>query len=94
MKDQIRKAAMSISDNIAEGFEYDNNKQFVKFLRYSKGSAGEVRNKLYVLQKTEFIDVSFYESMHQRLVILSRQIAGLIKYLIDFEAKNSKSKRI
>lgn len=50
MKDEIRRAAMSISDNIAEGFEYENNKEFVRFLKYSKGSASELRNKLYVLK--------------------------------------------
>ena len=36
MKDQIRRATASVSDNIAEGFEYDNNKDFIKFLHYSK----------------------------------------------------------
>ncbi|MGZ4035697.1 MAG: four helix bundle protein [Bacteroidia bacterium] len=60
MKDQIRRAAMSISDNISEGFEYENNKEFVRFLKYSKGSAGELRNKLYVLQKVDFVEELFY----------------------------------
>lgn len=44
MKDQLRAAASSISNNIAEGFEYGNNKVFIRFLIYSKGSAGEVFN--------------------------------------------------
>jgi four helix bundle protein len=43
-KDQIKRATLSISNNIAEGFEYENNLQFVRFLRYAKGSAGEVRS--------------------------------------------------
>src|SRR5688572_18660996 len=73
MKDQIRSAVMSFSDNISEGFEYNNNRDFVRFLRYSKGSAGEVRNKLYVLYKIEFIDAEFYGRMHSRLVGLSQQ---------------------
>ncbi len=42
MKDQLRAAASSISNNIAEGLEYGNNKVFIRFLTYSKGSAGEV----------------------------------------------------
>lgn len=37
MKDQIRRSVASISNNIAEGFEYNNNRDFVKFLRYAKG---------------------------------------------------------
>ena len=89
MKDQIRRAAMSISDNIAEGFEYDNNKDFVRFLRYAKGSAGELRNKLYVLYKVEFIEGEFYEGMRERLIELSKNISGFMKYLREFEKKKT-----
>jgi four helix bundle protein len=87
MKDQIRRAAMSISDNIAECFEYESNLQFVRFLKYSKGSAGELRNKLYVLKKADFIDELFYSTMHKRLIDLSKSISGFIKYLKEFEKK-------
>ena len=90
MKDQLRTAAMSISDNISEGFEYENNKEFVRFLKYSKGSAGELRNKLYVLHKVGFIDEKFYVNMHERLIALSKQINGFAKYLKEFE-KNKKT---
>ncbi len=48
LKDQIQRAAVSVMNNIAEGFERDNNNEFIRFLRYSKGSAGEVRSLLYV----------------------------------------------
>jgi len=37
MRDQLRRAAVSVSNNIAEGFEYNNNKVFTRFLNYSKG---------------------------------------------------------
>ena len=93
MKDQIRRAAMSISDNIAEGFEYESNLQFIRFLRYSKGSSGELRNKLYVLQKADFIDELFYIAMHKRLIDLSKQISGFIKYLKEFEKKKELSSK-
>jgi four helix bundle protein len=50
-KSQIRRAAFSISSNIAEGFEYNSAPEFIRFLRYAKGSAGEVRNQLIVLYR-------------------------------------------
>ncbi len=51
-KNQLKRATLSISNNIAEGFEYENNLQFVRFLRYSKGSAGEIRNMVTVFFMT------------------------------------------
>jgi len=90
LKDQIRRAAMSISNNIAEGFEYDNNKDFIKFLRYSKGSCGELRSQLFILKKIEFINEIFYADMFDRLMSISKQISGLIKYLKEYEKKNKK----
>lgn len=59
MKDQIRNAANSFSNNIAEGFEYDNNKDLTKFLTYAKGSSGELRNLLYLLVRAGMIDKIF-----------------------------------
>ena len=59
IKDQIIRASISISNNIAEGFEYDNKKDFIKFLRYSKGSTGEVRNMITFLKRVGLINEEF-----------------------------------
>ena len=94
LKDQVRRAAVSISNNIAEGFEYDNNKDFIRFLRYAKGSAGEVRNQLIILRKVNYVDESFFEEMNSQLIQLSKQIAGLISYLKKFEQEKPAIKKL
>lgn len=86
-KDQLRRAAVSISNNIAEGFEYNNNKSFLRFLLYSKGSAGELRSQLYILKDASVIDEERFELLRNDLIKLSKNIEGFRKYLRDFEKK-------
>lgn len=56
LRDQIRRAVVSISSNIVEGFEKNNNNEFVRFLKIAKGSAGEVRNQLYIALAINYIN--------------------------------------
>lgn len=86
-RDQLIGAAISISNNIAEGFEYNNNKVFVKFLHYSKGSAGELRSQLAVLVKAGRVQNEDYLKLKSELIILSSQIKSFIKYLVSLENK-------
>lgn len=51
LKDQIQRASVSIPSNIAEGAERDSTADFIKFLRYSKGSCAELRTQLYIHQR-------------------------------------------
>jgi four helix bundle protein len=88
-KDRLRRAAISISNNIAEGFEYNNNRNFVRFLGFSKGSAGELRSQLFVLKEAEVVSPDDYENLKNKLVSISKNISGFIKYLREFENKKS-----
>ena len=90
MKDQLRRAACSMSDNIAEGFEYNNNPDFIRFLNYAKGSSGEFRNKLTILNKAGKIDDEVCQSLYQKSIEFSAKAKNLIDYLKDFEAKRKK----
>lgn len=81
MKDQIKRAAFSISSNISEGFEYDNNKDFVRFLRYAKGSAGELRSQIYILHTMQLIETPDYYELNEQLLEVSKQLSGFMKYL-------------
>lgn len=86
-KDQLRRAAISISNNIAEGFEYNTNKTFIRFLTYAKGSAGELRSQLYILKEADSIDLDQFSRLQTQLIKLSKSIEGFKKYLRDFEKK-------
>ncbi|MFH1074452.1 MAG: four helix bundle protein [Candidatus Firestonebacteria bacterium] len=91
LKDQIRRAAYSISSNIAEGFEYDNTKDFVRFLRIAKGSAGEAESQLYLARKLGFIGEKEFNEGIVVLQSLCKQLGGFIKYLKqNNEKKNAK----
>ena len=76
--DQIRRAAVSIGSNIAEGFERGNNKEFVTFLGIAKGSAGEVRSQLYTAYDVGYLS----DDGISELVELSKDVSKLINGLI------------
>jgi four helix bundle protein len=79
LKDQHRSAALSISDNIAEGFEYNNNPDFYRFLRMAKGSCGEIRNKVRFIQRMKFVEEKESTVLCDESRMLSSQIGELMK---------------
>jgi len=79
LRDQMRRAAVSIMSNIAEGFERGGNQEFVQFLYIAKGSCGEVRSQLYVALDQEYVDRKATDDL---LVVLKR-LSVMIKHLID-----------
>ncbi len=81
LRDQIQRATVSIMSNIAEGYERDNNKEFIKFLGYSKGSVGEVRSLLYAALDQEYISEIEFNNLKESATNISTQIANFIKYL-------------
>jgi four helix bundle protein len=90
LKDQFRRAAMSMSDNVAEGFEYNNNPDFVRFLVYAKGSSGEFRNKIIILKETNKINETDYLFFYTKAIEFSSKTKRFIDYLKEFE-KNKKA---
>ncbi|WP_026955654.1 four helix bundle protein [Algoriphagus vanfongensis] len=84
-KDQLIGAAISISNNIAEGFEYNSNRQLIKYLGIAKGSAGELRSQLFLLHKAEKISIEVYEEFYSQLIEISSELKGFIKYLNEYE---------
>jgi four helix bundle protein len=90
LKDQFKSAAISISDNIAEGFEYNNNPDFHRFLRISKGSCGEIRNKIHFARRLEFITEAAAQTLIIEVKILGSQIGELMKR-VKIKIKSAKA---
>jgi len=87
LRDQIRRAIVSVSSNIVEGFEKNNNNEFIRYLKIAKGSIGEVRNQLEVAHVVSYITKEELGKTDEKLLDLAAQIGGFIKYL---EAKRRK----
>ena len=82
LRDQIRRAIISVSSNIVEGFEKNNNNEFIRYLKIAKGSVGEVRNQLYIALMVGYITKTEFEELNRQLVDLSKQIGSFINYLV------------
>lgn len=80
LRDQIIRSAISISSNVAEGFERNSNKQFVQYLQYAKGSCGELRSQLYICSETGLLNHDQAESFRKEVIEISKMIQGLIKH--------------
>src|SRR5436190_23162663 len=93
LKDQIRRAAISITSNIAEGFERGGNKEFIQFLSNAKGSAGEVRDQLYVALDERYISEADFNSLQENCFEVGRLIAGFMDYLLQSEMRGPKFRR-
>lgn len=81
LREQIQRASVSIMNNISEGFERNNNKEYIKFLGYSKGSAGEVRPMLYVATDLGYISQDSFNVHYEMAINIITQISNFIKYL-------------
>ncbi|HTJ00808.1 MAG TPA: four helix bundle protein [Dongiaceae bacterium] len=81
LREQIRRAAVSVMSNIAEGFERGSRKEFVQYLNIAKGSNGEVRSQLYVALDEEYLTEKEFVRLSEAVTVLSRRLAAFISYL-------------
>ena len=89
---QIRAAAGSIMDNIAEGFERTGNKEFLNFLYIAKGSCGEVRSQLIRANDIGYLTPEEYEELYSDCRKLSASIMNFIKEIRTSEYSGAKFK--
>lgn len=81
LRDQLRRSAISMSSNIVEGFEKNNNNEFIRYLKISKGSIGETRNHIYIAFTVDYIDKNQFEKLNVQLQDLANQVGSFIHYL-------------
>ena len=79
LKDQIRRAAVSMLSNIAEGFERGGDREFVQFLSVAKGSCGELRAQLYVALDQRYFTAEDFDALSQRATEVSQLLSGFMK---------------
>lgn len=93
LRDQIRRASVSIMSNIAEGFGRGGNKEFMQFLSTAKGSASEVQAQLYVALDANYINQEQFKQLYDLTQSTGNMIGGLIRYLSKSDFKGVKYER-
>jgi four helix bundle protein len=87
LKDQVRRASVSVMSNIAEGFERGSRTEFARFLRIAKGSCGEVRSQLYVALDLGYVNPQEFSVVKTKAEDLSKALSGFITYLVRESGK-------
>lgn len=88
LQNQMRDAAGSVMHNIAEGFSSESNREFIRFLRYSKRSCSEIQSQLYVAIDLAYITQSQFETVYNQADRTRAVIAGFIRYLSNCKTSN------
>lgn len=79
--DQIKRASVSVMNNIAEGYERKGDKQLKQFLFIAKGSAGEVRSMVILARELGYIDKAQYTELSGKAEEISKMLSGFINKL-------------
>lgn len=90
LKDQIRRAAISITANIAEGFEREGNREFIQFLSISKGSTGELQDHLYTALDESYLSQPQFDNLYAKAAEVGRKLGAFMSYLQRTEIRGRK----
>ncbi|MCK6474159.1 MAG: four helix bundle protein [Planctomycetes bacterium] len=90
LRDQLRRAAISVMSSIAEGFERDGSGEFLHFLAIAKGSVGEIHSQLYIALDQGYLSEEQYSTIKEQADKTGRLMAGLMRYLKSTDIRGQK----
>lgn len=90
-KNQIQRASMSISNNLAEGFERGSDRDFKRFLYIAQGSCSEVKSMLYVANRLNYLKSETYKKLNYQVSEIGKMLFGLSNSLSDSQTRNFRS---
>lgn len=93
LRDQIRRASVSVVSNLAAGFERGGDREFVQLLSNAKGSCGEMRCQLYAALDKNYLSAMEFKELYARSMEVRRLISGFMRYLRRSELLGSKFKQ-
>ena len=85
LKDQIRRSAVSISSNIAEGHDRASKKEYCYFLNVAKGSSAELRSQLFLAKDLNYVNGNQFLQLDSEIASLNKMLGGFIKYLKQYD---------
>lgn len=90
LRDQLRRASVSIMANIAEGFGRGGNREFISFLSMARGSCAETKSHLYVAKDAAELSEADFDRLYAKATEVEGLISGLMKYLAATDARGRK----
>jgi four helix bundle protein len=91
LRDQIRRASVSIMANIAEGFGRGGKTEFIRFLCIARASAVETQSHLYIAVDLHYLTTEEFETLRNQTIKVTRLVGGFINYLSNHEEPNNRS---
>ncbi len=82
LRDQIRRASISVMSNIVEGFERRTDTEFARFLSMAKASASEIKSQLYIAVDQGYIDQDRFNDLYEQCDKVTRYLGSFIRYLL------------
>lgn len=91
LQDQIKRSAISVSSNIAEGFERGSKQELIQFLYIARGSCGELRSQFTVVKDIGYVENEVFQKIYHAAASVSKQLNGFIEYLKKFSITGQNS---